>query len=106
MLRSALLSTVALVVSTAVAAAQPAADPEDIRVGVVVELTVNVTAERSEALSAALADALHRELEVDAVGGGDVSRRLPERGVPDECVATPGGDAELARRLQPLAAMP
>jgi hypothetical protein len=98
-LRTALVSTVAILLSTAVAAAQPATDPEDIRVAVVVELTVNVTAERSEALGAALADALHRELEVDAVGGGDVSRRLPERGVPDECVATPGCVADLAKRL-------
>ncbi len=98
-LRSALVSTVAILLSTALAAAQPATDPEDIRVGVVIELTVNVTAERSEALGAALADALHRELEVDAVGGGDVSRRLPERGVPDECVATPGCVADLAKRL-------
>jgi hypothetical protein len=100
-LRSLICSLLPILLTTAVVAAQPdaPAGSGNVRVGVVVELTVNVTAERSEALGAALADALHRELEVDAVGGGDVSRRLPERGVPDECVATPGCVADLARRL-------
>lgn len=99
MLRSA-LSMLALLATAGVAAAQPAEpDAKDVRVGVIVELTVNVSPERAEALGAALADALHRELEVDAIGGGDVSRRLPDGGVPEECVATPGCVADLARRL-------
>lgn len=105
MLRRALVPVLLVAAMVRVAAAQPAggapAEPEarDVRVGVIVELTVNVTPERAEALGAALADALHRELEVDAIGGGDVSRRLPDGGVPEECVATPGCVADLARRL-------
>ncbi|HUQ02105.1 MAG TPA: hypothetical protein VM261_06385 [Kofleriaceae bacterium] len=73
--------------------------PSDVRVAIVVELTVNVVPERAVQLSAALADALHRELEVDAVGGADVARRLPEGGVPEECVATKACVDDLARRL-------
>ncbi|HVK73461.1 MAG TPA: hypothetical protein VM734_09060 [Kofleriaceae bacterium] len=90
------------------AAAQPApsrpplaepARPHDPRVAVVVELAVNVEATRVEALSAALADALNRELEVDAFGGGDVERRLPAGGLPDDCLATPACIADVAARL-------
>lgn len=73
--------------------------PADVRVAIVIELTVNVMPERAEQLSAALADALHRELEVDAVGGGDVSRRLPEGGVPEECLARKPCIDDLAARL-------
>lgn len=87
----------ALAATATLAAAQPAATEP--RVGVVVELTVNVTPERTDALGGALADALRRELEVEAIGGGDVTRRLPDGGVPDECVATPACIADLARRL-------
>jgi hypothetical protein len=73
--------------------------PSDVRVAIVVELTVNVAPERAVQLSAALADALHRELEVDAVGGADVARRLPEGGVPEECLAKKECVDDLARRL-------
>ncbi len=73
--------------------------PADVRVAIVVELTVNVAPERADQLSAALADALHRELEVDAIGGADVARRLPEGGVPEECVASRDCVVDLARRL-------
>ncbi|MBZ0232103.1 MAG: hypothetical protein K8M05_07090 [Deltaproteobacteria bacterium] len=73
--------------------------PADVRVGIVIELTVNVAPERAEQLSAALADALHRELEVDAIGGADVTRRVPEGGVPEECLASRDCVADLARRL-------
>lgn len=84
---------------TAHAQTPPEHKPPDVRVAIVVELTVNVTPERAEQLSAALADALHRELEVDAVGGGDVARRLPEGGVPEECLAKKECVDDLARRL-------
>jgi hypothetical protein len=92
------LVTIALAAGVA-AAQEPAVEASDVRVGVVVELTVNVSPDRAEALGAALADALHRELEVDAIGGGDVTRRLPENGVPEECIATKGCVADLAGRL-------
>lgn len=76
-----------------------AQEASDVRIAIVIELTVNVAPERAEQLSAALADALHRELEVDAVGGADVARRLPEGGVPEECVARKECVEDLARRL-------
>ena len=100
-----MLCTVIVAAMAMTAVAQPAAPlapaekASDVRVGIVVELTVNVSPERAEQLAAALADALHRELEVDAVGGGDVSRRLPEGGVPEECLASKDCISDLARRL-------
>lgn len=89
--------TVAL---TTVAIAGPAAaQGEAIRVAVVNDLIANVKPDRAAELSGALADALERELVVDAIGGGDVARRLPPEGVPDDCLAIPGCVGELAHRL-------
>ncbi len=82
---------------TAPAAAPATHEP---RVAVVIELAVNVEPARVEALSAALADALNRELEVDAFGGGDVERRLPAGGLPEDCLATPTCIADVAARLE------
>jgi hypothetical protein len=69
------------------------------RVGVVIELTVNVDATRADAIGKSLADALTRTLEVDAFGGGDVSRRLPAEGLPEECLGNPGCITDIAARL-------
>ncbi|MCA9674164.1 MAG: hypothetical protein H6709_15605 [Kofleriaceae bacterium] len=69
------------------------------RVGVIVELTVNLPPGRADAIAGALADALNRELEVDALGGDDVTRLLPPDGLPDECVGTPACIADVAARL-------
>lgn len=92
-----------LTATPATASAQPAAPAPPpapaVRLGVLLELTVNVSDERATQLAAALADALHRELEVDAVGGADVARQLPDGGVPDECVAQPACIADLGARL-------
>src|SRR5687768_14706409 len=104
MLRRCVLSLclAAAAVGVAHAQAQPVTlepRPSDVRVAIVVELTVNVAPDRAEQLSAALADALHRELEVDAVGGADVARRLPDGGVPEECLAKKECIADLAHRL-------
>jgi hypothetical protein len=79
----------------------PAAAPASVpRVVIVVELAVNLPAGRADALAAALADALNRELEVDALGGADVTRRLPPEGLPDECVGDAGCIATIATRLE------
>jgi hypothetical protein len=69
------------------------------RIAVVIELAVNVEASRADAIGAALADALNRELEVDAFGGADVSRTLPEDGLPDECLAHADCINDVANRL-------
>ncbi|MCE9572701.1 MAG: hypothetical protein K8W52_06050 [Deltaproteobacteria bacterium] len=89
-----------IAVIAALCLASPAlAQPAHPRVGVIVDLAANVSDERATELGSALADALQRELDVDAIGGADVARRLPPAGVPDECVAEPRCVAELAARL-------
>lgn len=75
------------------------ADDAAPRIAVVIELAVNVDPARADELGAALADALNRELEVDAFGGTDVSRTLPEGGLPDECLARAECVNDVASRL-------
>jgi len=87
------------VLALAVLAAAPAAAAPPHRVAVVPALAVNVDPHRVEALTRALADALGDKLEVDAVGGADVSRRLPPAGLPDDCVARPACIRDLGSRL-------
>ncbi|HVV86527.1 MAG TPA: hypothetical protein VHE35_25895 [Kofleriaceae bacterium] len=70
-----------------------------VRVAVVIDLVASVAPDRAASLGEALADALQRELDVDAIGGGDVERRLPAGGVPDDCLATPACIADLGSRL-------
>ncbi len=70
------------------------------RVVVVVEVAVNISPARADALAAALAAALNRELVVDALGGADVTRRLPPEGLPDECLGDPACIATIASRLE------
>lgn len=82
------------------AAAAPAtADSKVPRVGIVVGVTVNVDAEVADSVGAALAAALVKKLKVDAIGGTEVTRRLPAGGVPDECVSTPACITDLGQRL-------
>lgn len=76
------------------------ADTKDLpRVGVIVELAVNVDAGRADSLGAAMADALNRELRVDAFGGVDVARQLPPEGLPEECLAKPDCIKDVAARV-------
>jgi hypothetical protein len=103
------LLAVLLVLLTAPAAfadeAKQAPPPEEVpaepapRIAVVIELAVNVDAARADELGAALADALNRELVVDAFGGTDVSRTLPEGGLPEECLGRPECVNDVAARL-------
>jgi hypothetical protein len=60
---------------------------------------VNLDAARVDALSQDLAEALNTELEVDAVGGLEVRRKLPADGLPADCVTTPSCTAKVAKSV-------
>ena len=90
---------VATAIATTATLAHGQAAPPRVRVAVVVDLVANVSPARATDLGGALADALERALLVDATGGADVGRRLPEAGVPEACVAEPACIAALAARL-------
>jgi hypothetical protein len=96
---STMLARCFVVIAALVAFAGPARADTPPRVGVVVQLAVNVDSDRADAIGAALADALDRELVVDAVGGADASRALPTGGVPDECLGRADCIQDIARRL-------
>ncbi len=70
-----------------------------LRIGVVPGIAVNVENVRVDALAQDLADALAAELEVDAVGGLEVRRKLPAEGIPLDCVNTPACVKDVAKRL-------
>ncbi len=70
-----------------------------VRVGVVSGLAVNVDTARADALAQDLSEALASELEVEAVGGLEVRRKLPEQ-LPADCVSTPKCIADVASRLK------
>jgi hypothetical protein len=72
------------------------ADP--IKVAVVPGLAVNVDAARVDALCQDLAEALVQELVVQAAGGLEVRRQLPQDGLPPDCVTTPACTADVAKR--------
>lgn len=69
------------------------------RVAVVIGESLGVEPGDADQLGAALAAALSKQLVVDAIGGSDVTRRLPPAGLPDECLATPACLADLGARL-------
>lgn len=81
------------------AAKQPPVLAPAARIAVVIELAVNVEPSRADEIGAALADALNRELVVDAFGGADVSRTLPDDGLPEECLAHAECVNDVASRL-------
>src|SRR5690242_16047343 len=83
--------------SSSPVAAQPPA--RRTRVAVVPGIAVNLDASRVDALSQELADALSSELEVEAMGGLEVRRRLPPDGLPSDCIVTPACTADVAKRL-------
>jgi hypothetical protein len=74
------------------------ADP--VKVAVVPGIAVNLDAARVDALSQDLASALASVLDVEAVGGIEVRRKLPEHGLPPDCVANQACIADVARRLE------
>ena len=76
------------------------ASAEHVKVAVIPGIVVNLDAARVDVLTQELAEALHAELEVDAIGGVDVRRRLPPGGLPSDCVANQACIADVARRLE------
>src|SRR5262249_34901569 len=73
---------------------------EEIKVAVIPGIVVNLDAARVDALTQELAEALREELEVDAIGGVEVRRRLPHEGLSPDCVANQACIADVARRLK------
>ncbi|HEX3475550.1 MAG TPA: hypothetical protein VHT91_11040 [Kofleriaceae bacterium] len=69
------------------------------KVAVVPGIVVNLAAARVDALTQTLAEALQAELEVEAIGGVEVRRRLPPAGLPTDCVASAPCIADVAQRL-------
>jgi hypothetical protein len=70
------------------------------RVGVIPSMEVNVDARRAEALTGTLADALRDKLVVDSIGGADVTRRMPDGGLPEDCIAQAACIQQLGARLE------
>lgn len=75
------------------------ASADRVKVAVVPGIPVNLDAARVDALSQDLAEALSTELEVDAIGGLEVRRRLPIAGLPPDCVASGACITDVAKRL-------
>lgn len=104
-----LSTAVLLAASTAFAQAPtaPLPDPtpppvpttEKIKLAVVPSIAINIEAARVDALSQDLAEVLMAELEVDAIGGLEVRRKLPVEGLPADCVAHDPCVADVAARL-------
>jgi hypothetical protein len=76
------------------------ASAERVKVAVVPVITVNLEPARVDALAQDLAEALRTELDVDAVGGVEVRRRLPPRGLNPDCMASESCITEIAQRLE------
>ncbi len=70
-----------------------------LRVGIVPGIAVNVDNVRVDSLAQDLADALGAELEVEALGGLEVRRKLPAEGIPLDCVNRPECVKDVAKRL-------
>ncbi|MDQ3365917.1 MAG: hypothetical protein M3680_10870 [Myxococcota bacterium] len=86
-------------VMLALALSPGVAHAERIKVAVVPGLAVNVETARVDALGQDLANALATELDVEAIGGLEVRRRLPADGLPADCVTTPSCVTDVATRL-------
>src|SRR5215468_2122600 len=94
------MRSVVLVVALALLSRSASADRTRAKVAVVPGIVVNLAASRVDALTQTLAEALQAELEVDAIGGVEVRRRLPPAGLPSDCVASEPCIADVARRLE------
>jgi hypothetical protein len=97
MTRSGLILALALL---ALVALPRAASADRITVAVVPGIAVNLDAARVDTLSQDLASALAAELDIDAIGGVEVRRKLPEAGLQPDCVANQACIADVARRLE------
>lgn len=97
MTRTGLILALAALATTLASGRLASADP--VRVAVVPGIAVNLDAARVDVLSQDLASALSQELEVEAIGGVEVRRKLPETGLAPDCVANQACIADVARRL-------
>lgn len=75
------------------------AEADRLKVAVVPGIAVNLDSARVDALGQDLADGLAAELDVDALGGLEVRRKLPAEGLPPDCLTTPSCVADVAQRL-------
>jgi len=96
MKRLVVLAWIAVLSTTTQAHAET--KPAPLKVAVVPGIAVNMDTSRVDALAQDLALALSSELEVDAIGGLEVRRRLPQEGLPSECVTMPSCVADVAQR--------
>jgi hypothetical protein len=69
------------------------------RVGIVVTVQVNVSEQESVLLAQRLGDALQDKLMVDVIAGREVTRRLADMQIPEDCVAQKKCIAEVGQRL-------
>ena len=90
---------IALIAIAALVAFPRAGHADRIKVAVVPGIAVNLDSARVDALSQDLADALVAELDLDAVGGLEVRRKLPAEGLAPDCLTTPACVGDVARRL-------
>ena len=79
--------------------ASTAAADDQRRIGIIVSVYVNVSADDARAIATELGDVLRKERPVDIIAGLETERRMPEGGLPDECVAKPECRNDLGRRL-------
>jgi hypothetical protein len=93
------MRSVVLAVALALLPRAASADRPRPKVAVVPGIVVNLAPARVDALTQELAEALQAELEVEAIGGVEVRRRLPPAGLPSDCVASEPCLADVARRL-------
>lgn len=75
------------------------AQADRLKVAVVPGIAVNLDSARVDALGQDLADALMSELDIDAVGGLEVRRKLPAEGLPPDCLTTPSCVGDVSQRL-------
>ena len=68
-----------------------------LRVAVVPGIAVNLDAARVDGLSQDLAEALNAALDIEAIGGLEVRRKLPADGLPPDCVTTPSCTHQVAQ---------
>jgi hypothetical protein len=88
----------AILVGCLLCLASPAIADTRIKVAIIPGVAVNLDPARVDALSQDLATALETELDIDAVGGLEVRRKLPPDGLPVDCVATPACVNDVAQR--------
>lgn len=98
-MRQFLVTSSLALAALAALTARASADDKVARVGIVISVTVNIDSAPADDIGAQLATALVKKLKVDAIGGAEVTRRLPDTGLPDECVSTPACIADLGQRL-------